>query len=614
MIIDLRAKLSPERMRELISSMLSNAHIHGFELGRDRAGMGDYDPKFDTDRLLTIIAAQQPTDGFALLVEQAEKIGELEEAYTGSQKTAVGLVFQLDHLAQKIQQMKRLLSRQRAKNTSLRAELAAAQKPTDGLAMLFEQQEKIAELERYAEAMAECAQHADEHTIKYLEKIATLETELASAKALLTEAEERNQASWNDGHDSGEAGAYEIAAQPGIGYDMDGYPMWIGDGSEPWKPLCPECLSLGYSHITKTCALCGNDELVQRILTPEEHAENMALLSLIKSRSATFTEQSPPAKAPNRAEVVTADASALLTPNEIAKIIFEVFYPGPIAGARDRVALAIHQAQVDKLTDALIASRQSPTPAPSPSEPSDGAPLDIRGFRIVEEFEIVPPGSVETVYVRGQPSDVARKMVVEQAQARITDRKAARAEMTSYESADELLEHLGIAREDAQPTASKTVIRKAPAQGSIGNLDLEDAQPAAAEPLITEEFKALTAKLFPGKSIAEACALAFGVNVSKAPPSEPAAEPSENDLTCSFCGKHRRENGKLITGNNACICDDCVCLCWDILPDELRVGSSRDKRKNAQAAAKPSDEFVHLDPTLPHDELVALIENTVTIR
>src|SRR5258705_4066364 len=35
--------------------------------------------------------------------------------------------------------------------------------------------------------------------------------------------------------------------------------------------------------------------------------------------------------------------------------------------------------------------------------------------------------------------------------------------------------------------------------------------------------------------------------------------------TCSFCGKSQRDVRKLIHGPTACICDECVELCQDIL-------------------------------------------------
>jgi len=37
---------------------------------------------------------------------------------------------------------------------------------------------------------------------------------------------------------------------------------------------------------------------------------------------------------------------------------------------------------------------------------------------------------------------------------------------------------------------------------------------------------------------------------------------------CDFCGKSKEEVEKLIVGENAAICNDCIDLCVDILKDE----------------------------------------------
>src|SRR5262245_55458493 len=39
-------------------------------------------------------------------------------------------------------------------------------------------------------------------------------------------------------------------------------------------------------------------------------------------------------------------------------------------------------------------------------------------------------------------------------------------------------------------------------------------------------------------------------------------------FTCSFCGKHRREVRKLVSGPRVFICDECVGLCNEILDGE----------------------------------------------
>lgn len=39
------------------------------------------------------------------------------------------------------------------------------------------------------------------------------------------------------------------------------------------------------------------------------------------------------------------------------------------------------------------------------------------------------------------------------------------------------------------------------------------------------------------------------------------------DLHCSFCGKSKDEVTKIIAGPSACICEECVATCNDILSD-----------------------------------------------
>ena len=48
----------------------------------------------------------------------------------------------------------------------------------------------------------------------------------------------------------------------------------------------------------------------------------------------------------------------------------------------------------------------------------------------------------------------------------------------------------------------------------------------------------------------------------------PAAD-DKTDLSCSFCGRHRREVRKLVAGPSVTICDDCVGLSEQILEDEV---------------------------------------------
>jgi ClpX C4-type zinc finger len=51
--------------------------------------------------------------------------------------------------------------------------------------------------------------------------------------------------------------------------------------------------------------------------------------------------------------------------------------------------------------------------------------------------------------------------------------------------------------------------------------------------------------------------------------SETLANATNLDLTCSFCGKSRKQIGKLIAGPSVHICDECVDLCVEILEEEV---------------------------------------------
>jgi ATP-dependent Clp protease ATP-binding subunit ClpX len=42
-------------------------------------------------------------------------------------------------------------------------------------------------------------------------------------------------------------------------------------------------------------------------------------------------------------------------------------------------------------------------------------------------------------------------------------------------------------------------------------------------------------------------------------------------LHCSFCGKSQEQVNKLIPGQGACICDECVALCNQIIAGQGQV-------------------------------------------
>ncbi|WDT78480.1 MAG: hypothetical protein MPW14_14880 [Candidatus Manganitrophus sp.] len=47
-------------------------------------------------------------------------------------------------------------------------------------------------------------------------------------------------------------------------------------------------------------------------------------------------------------------------------------------------------------------------------------------------------------------------------------------------------------------------------------------------------------------------------------------EKTDSLLCCSFCGKSQHEVKKLIAGPSVFICDECIELCNDIIPEECR--------------------------------------------
>src|SRR4030066_2553423 len=55
----------------------------------------------------------------------------------------------------------------------------------------------------------------------------------------------------------------------------------------------------------------------------------------------------------------------------------------------------------------------------------------------------------------------------------------------------------------------------------------------------------------------------------------------EKLLYCSFCGKSQHEVRKLIAGPSACVCDECVELCNDIIREEVQEekGATQGRKK-----------------------------------
>ncbi|MEE1219393.1 MAG: ATP-dependent Clp protease ATP-binding subunit ClpX [Ruminococcus sp.] len=66
-----------------------------------------------------------------------------------------------------------------------------------------------------------------------------------------------------------------------------------------------------------------------------------------------------------------------------------------------------------------------------------------------------------------------------------------------------------------------------------------------------------------------------------------ANKNNDKDIYCSFCGKPQEMVGRLIAGNGAYICDQCVELCMNILEQSGEIESRRQKN-NANKVASPS--------------------------
>ncbi|MCD7748768.1 MAG: ATP-dependent Clp protease ATP-binding subunit ClpX, partial [Oscillospiraceae bacterium] len=53
-------------------------------------------------------------------------------------------------------------------------------------------------------------------------------------------------------------------------------------------------------------------------------------------------------------------------------------------------------------------------------------------------------------------------------------------------------------------------------------------------------------------------------------------------IRCSFCGKPQSQTGRLIAGNDAYICDECVRLCVDIIGDDFALKEQPEYNRDTQ--------------------------------
>ena len=61
------------------------------------------------------------------------------------------------------------------------------------------------------------------------------------------------------------------------------------------------------------------------------------------------------------------------------------------------------------------------------------------------------------------------------------------------------------------------------------------------------------------------------------PGERPKVDEFGKTYTCSFCGKSQDEVRKLIAGPTVYICDECIDLCNDIIAEEVRKRSWKDR-------------------------------------
>ena len=76
-----------------------------------------------------------------------------------------------------------------------------------------------------------------------------------------------------------------------------------------------------------------------------------------------------------------------------------------------------------------------------------------------------------------------------------------------------------------------------------------------------------------------------------------ARTDDRKSIRCSFCGKTQAQAGRLIAGNGAYICDECINLCMSIIADdeELVVHDAEGNRLHFENLPKPADIKANLD-------------------
>ncbi|QNS01658.1 MAG: ATP-dependent protease ATP-binding subunit ClpX [Buchnera aphidicola (Pentalonia nigronervosa)] len=70
---------------------------------------------------------------------------------------------------------------------------------------------------------------------------------------------------------------------------------------------------------------------------------------------------------------------------------------------------------------------------------------------------------------------------------------------------------------------------------------------------------------------------------------------AKKSLYCSFCGKDQKEVQKLIAGPAVYICDECIRLCNEIIVEETKKNTTKEKQNNINHLPKPHEIKQHLD-------------------
>jgi ATP-dependent Clp protease ATP-binding subunit ClpX len=65
---------------------------------------------------------------------------------------------------------------------------------------------------------------------------------------------------------------------------------------------------------------------------------------------------------------------------------------------------------------------------------------------------------------------------------------------------------------------------------------------------------------------------------------------------CSFCGRSEQHVGKLIAGQGACICDECVVLCVEVLTAEGLPSSGSGTGKPARGWLRRKPRWTGYEP------------------